>query len=139
MKPTISDNKMESIIKLSFAGFLFINGLNSDSQNITEISNKTELSDSRLLSIHIAYDKRLAGLFESQKGMLVPNSKVYGRRFSGYSFTLFADYSTAHEINSKLVNYARVKVYDSPFSEADWNSGVEHIHKGTRSLVLDSN
>jgi hypothetical protein len=33
----------------------------------------------------------------------------------------------------------REKGYDSPFLKSDWNSGVVHIQKGTRSLVLDFN
>jgi hypothetical protein len=55
----------------------------------------------------------------------------------GDSFTFFADYSKAPAINGVPVNYAPAKVYDSPFLESDWNSGIVHIQKGTRSRVLD--
>jgi len=57
----------------------------------------------------------------------------------GDSFTFFADYSNPPKINDVPVNYAPEKVFDSPFLQADWNSGVVHIQKGTRSLVLDFN
>ena len=58
---------------------------------------------------------------------------------SGDSFTFFADYSKVPRINGKSVDYAPAKVYDSPFLKADWNSGVVHIQKGRRQLVLDFN
>jgi hypothetical protein len=57
----------------------------------------------------------------------------------GDKFTLFANYSSPPKINGMPVNYAPDKTYDSPFLQADWNSGIVHIHKGARSLVLDFN
>jgi hypothetical protein len=57
----------------------------------------------------------------------------------GDSFTFFADYSQAPQINGKTVDYAPRKAYDSPFLRADWNSGVVHIQKAARSLTLDFN
>lgn len=55
------------------------------------------------------------------------------------AFTFFADYSEAPQVNGKVIDYAPPKAYDSPFLMADWNSGVVHIQKGTRSLTLDFN
>ncbi len=55
----------------------------------------------------------------------------------GDSFTFFADYSKAPQINGAPVNYAPSKAYDSPFLNADWDSGVVYIQKGKRSLILD--
>ena len=40
-------------------------------------------------------------------------------------------------INGKPVNYAPKKVFESPFLNAEWNSGVVTISKGTRKKVLD--
>jgi hypothetical protein len=57
----------------------------------------------------------------------------------GDTFTFFVDYSKSPKINKETVNYAPQKVYDSPFLQSDWNSGVVNIQKGTRSKVLDFN
>lgn len=37
------------------------------------------------------------------------------------------------------MNYAPAKVYESPFVESVWDSGIVTIHKGDRSLRLDFN
>lgn len=57
----------------------------------------------------------------------------------GDEFAFYADYSKSPEINGLPVNYAPEKVYDSPFLQSDWNSGIVQICKGTRSLDLDFN
>ena len=40
-------------------------------------------------------------------------------------------------INGNPVNYAPKKVFESPFLNADWNSGIVTITKGNRKKVLD--
>ena len=40
-------------------------------------------------------------------------------------------------INGRPVNYAPKKVFESPFLNADWNSGIVTITKGDRKKVLD--
>jgi len=40
-------------------------------------------------------------------------------------------------INGRSVNYAPRKVFESPFLNADWNSGIVTITKGNRKRVLD--
>ena len=40
-------------------------------------------------------------------------------------------------INRHLVNYAPKKVFESPFLNADWNSGIVTITKGNRKKVLN--
>ena len=40
-------------------------------------------------------------------------------------------------INGQPVNYAPKKVFESPFLNADWNSGIVTITKGDRKKVLD--
>ncbi|MGV8095331.1 MAG: hypothetical protein AB2L24_26050 [Mangrovibacterium sp.] len=57
----------------------------------------------------------------------------------GDSFTFYADYSKVPEINQVPVSYAPPKVFDSPFLQSDWNSGIVYIQKGNRKLVLDFN
>jgi hypothetical protein len=58
---------------------------------------------------------------------------------SGDQFTFFTDQSQPPQINGQPVNYAPPKVYDSPFVQSDWNSGVVTLQKGRRKLVLDFN
>ena len=57
----------------------------------------------------------------------------------GDLFTLYADFLHSPKINNVTVDYAPAKVFDSPFLQADWNSGIVHIQKGERKLVLDFN
>jgi hypothetical protein len=42
-------------------------------------------------------------------------------------------------VNGQRVNYAPGKVYDSPFVQSDWDSGVVTIQKGARKLILNFN
>ena len=58
---------------------------------------------------------------------------------SGDEFTFYADYSANPKVNGKTVNYAPEKVFDSPFIQSQWNSGVVTISKGSRKLTLDFN
>ncbi|WP_146402959.1 hypothetical protein [Planctomycetes bacterium CA13] len=57
----------------------------------------------------------------------------------GDSFTFFADHSKPPEINGETINYAPSDVFDSPFLQSQWNSGVVTIKKGVRERVLDFN
>ena len=40
-------------------------------------------------------------------------------------------------INGQPIDYAPKKVFESPFLNAEWNSGVVTISKGTRKKILD--
>lgn len=57
----------------------------------------------------------------------------------GDLLTLDTSYKETPTINGKPVDYAPKKVFDSPFLNADYNSGVVTISKGDRKLVLDFN
>jgi hypothetical protein len=57
----------------------------------------------------------------------------------GDVLTLDTSYRKKPTINGKPVNYAPDKVYDSPFLNADYRSGVVTISKGKRKKVLDFN
>ena len=57
----------------------------------------------------------------------------------GDTLTLDISYQEVPTINGKPVDYAPKKVFDSPFLNADYNSGVVTISKGTRNKVLDFN
>ena len=56
-----------------------------------------------------------------------------------YGDQLTFDISTkaVPSINGKPVDYAPQKVFESPFLNAEWNSGIVTISKGTRKKVLD--
>ncbi len=53
--------------------------------------------------------------------------------------SLHTDYSAVPEINGEAINLAPDRVFDSPFVQSEWNSGVVHIRKGDREHVLDFN
>ncbi|MBT5831863.1 MAG: hypothetical protein HOH77_16885 [Candidatus Latescibacteria bacterium] len=55
----------------------------------------------------------------------------------GDELTFDTSFARTPSINSKLVNYAPQKVFESPFLNADYNSGVVTISKGTRKKVLE--
>jgi hypothetical protein len=57
----------------------------------------------------------------------------------GGEIRFFTDQTRPPEINGRMVNYAPAKVYDSPFIQSEWDSGVVTIQKGARKLVLDFN
>ncbi len=67
-----------------------------------------------------------------------------GTKFSyntiyGDLLTLDTSYKQKPTINGQPVNYAPSKVFDSPFLDADYLSGVVTIRKGQRQKVLDFN
>jgi hypothetical protein len=81
-----------------------------------------------------AFRAKVLGNPLSLAGEVLHYTGIYGD-----AFTFFADYSKAPTINGVRVNYAPAKVYDSPFLKAEWNSGVVHIQKGAKLLVLNFN
>jgi hypothetical protein len=58
---------------------------------------------------------------------------------SGDRFTFFTDQSQPPQINGRPLDYWPSKVYDSPFVQSDWDSGVVTIQKGGRKLVMNFN
>ena len=57
----------------------------------------------------------------------------------GDLFTFFADFSHSPKINNVTVDYAPSNAFDSPFLQAEWNSGIVNIQKGKRKMVLNFN
>lgn len=57
----------------------------------------------------------------------------------GDTLTFDADQKAVPSINGQAVDYAPKKVFDSPFLNSEYNSGVVTITKGDRKLVLDFN
>lgn len=58
---------------------------------------------------------------------------------SGDRFIFFTDQTELPRVNDEPVNLAPTRVYDSPFVQSDWKSGVVTIQKGDRKLVLNFN
>ena len=65
-------------------------------------------------------------------GPVVEYKTIYGDRI-----TLDTSFEKTPTINGKPVDYAPQKVFESPFLNADWNSGIVTISKGTRKKVLN--
>jgi hypothetical protein len=63
----------------------------------------------------------------------------YTSRFHQTSLTLFTDYEQPPLIDGVSVDYAPKQVYDSPFIQSEFVSGVVRIQKGNQSVVLDFN
>ena len=66
------------------------------------------------------------------KGPVVEYKTIYGDRI-----TLDTSFEKTPTINGKPVDYAPQKVFESPFLNADWNSGIVTISKGNRKKVLN--
>jgi hypothetical protein len=57
----------------------------------------------------------------------------------GDQLTFYADQSRLPEINGAAVDLAPEKVYDSPFVQSKWNSGLVTIRYGENQHILDFN
>ena len=57
----------------------------------------------------------------------------------GDQLTLHAARTAVPQVNGRTLDLASPKVFDSPFIQSKYDSGVVEIHKGGRSLVLDFN
>ncbi len=53
------------------------------------------------------------------------------------ALTLLTDLSGIPEVNGKAVNFTPPKLYDSPYLESEYGSGIVTIQKGARKRVLD--
>ena len=58
---------------------------------------------------------------------------------SGDRFKFFADQGDRPQINGSPIDLEPDKVYDSPFVQSDWDSGVVTIRKGDRKIILNFN
>ena len=63
----------------------------------------------------------------------------YASRHYASELRLPMDWPRPPQVNGKPLDYRPAKVFDSPFIESDWNSGVVILKKGRRKLVLDFN
>ncbi len=67
------------------------------------------------------------------------NRLDYTSALNKTTLTLFTDYSRPPLVDGQPVNYAPQKVFDSPFIQSDFGSGLVTLRKGSQSLVLDFN
>ena len=79
-----------------------------------------------------AFKARVKACEISMEGPVLHYRTIYGEQF-----TFDSSYEKSPTINEEPVNYAPKKVFESPFLNADWNSGVVTISKGNRKKVLD--
>ena len=68
----------------------------------------------------------------SMKGLVLEYNTIYGEQL-----TFDTSAKEVPTINGHPVNYAPKKVFESPFLNADWNSGIVTIAKGNRKKVLN--
>lgn len=61
----------------------------------------------------------------------------YGSALSRTTLTLFADYTRAPLRDGQSVDYAPRRVFDSPFLQSDFGSGVVTLRYGGQTRVLD--
>ena len=66
------------------------------------------------------------------KGPVLEYRTIYGEEL-----TFDTSASEVPTINGQPVNYAPKKVFESPFLNADWNSGIVTLTKGDRKKVLN--
>lgn len=87
---------------------------------------------------------RTLGDFMAYVGKLVVRTE--GNRFTvagadtdgaQCSLTLLTDLSGIPEVNGKPVNFTPAKLYDSPYLESEYGSGIVTIKNGVRQRVLD--
>lgn len=76
----------------------------------------------------------LANPLKMEKGRL-----DYTSGLNKTTLTLFTDYSRPPLVDGTPVNYAPQRLYDSPFIQGDFGSGVVTIRKGEKKETLDFN
>ena len=99
---------------------------NDDSPVVIEVARK------KWFDSYEAFQNAILKLaWEWRKGTL------HYKGLYGNEFVFYAEDKKLPEVDGKTVDLAPEKVYDSPFVQSEWNSGVVAISKGDRKLVLD--
>ncbi len=99
---------------------------NEYSPVILEVMAKSELSS------FDAFKAKVKACRIRMNGPVLEYSTIYGEQLSFDTST-----RAVPTINGHPVNYAPQKVFESPFLNADWNSGIVTITKGNRKKVLN--
>jgi len=79
-----------------------------------------------------AFKAKVKSTKPTMKGSILEYDTIYGDRL-----TFDTSFEKTPTINGKPVNYAPKKVFESPFLNADYNSGLVTITKGKLKKVLD--
>ena len=79
-----------------------------------------------------AFKAKIKGCEMRMDAAILRYTTIYGD-----ALTFDTSFAETPSINGKRVNYAPQKVFESPFLNADYNSGVVTISKGTRKKVLE--
>ncbi|MBI1335467.1 MAG: hypothetical protein GC164_00730 [Phycisphaera sp.] len=95
---------------------------------ILEVMAKTDVES------YDAFKAKVKACLVRMEGPVLHYQTIYGD-----ALTLDTSYQKTPTINGKPVDYSPAKVYDSPFLNSDYNSGVVTISKGDRKVVLDFN
>ncbi|MDE0834780.1 MAG: hypothetical protein OSA84_00330 [Akkermansiaceae bacterium] len=93
---------------------------------ILEVMAKTDVAD------FDAFKAKAKACEVRMDGTLLSYKTIYGDQLS-----FDTSGKKAPKINGKTVNYAPENVFESPFLNADYDSGVVTIRKGERKKVLD--
>lgn len=95
---------------------------------IVEVMAKTDIAD------FDAFKARVKACEMGFDGPALTYRTVYGD-----TLTLDTSYEAAPSVNGKSVDYAPKWLYESPFLNADYNTGIVTITKGDRKTVLNFN
>ncbi|BCX48839.1 hypothetical protein HAHE_27470 [Haloferula helveola] len=95
---------------------------------IVEVMAKGEVEDFE------AFQAKVASCPLEMDGTVLRYTSVYGDEI-GFD----SGQKSVPTINGQPVDYAPAKLFDSPFLESEWDSGVVTIRKGDREKVLDFN
>ena len=108
---------------------MWLRCVNEFSPVILEVAKKSDYSDLAAFQKAI-----LANSMKWKNNTLDYESSLYTTKL-----TFHADYSKVPEVDGVPVNYNPKKVYDSPFIQGDFDSGVVTIQKGDRKMIVDFN
>ncbi|MSU49396.1 MAG: hypothetical protein EXS37_09975 [Opitutus sp.] len=95
---------------------------------IVEVAPKSNGQD------YAAFRRAILARSVALEGGVLTHTSLKGDRF-----TFFVDQSRPPEVNGRPVDLEPAHVFDSPFVQSLWNSGVVTVQKGARSIVLDFN
>ncbi len=96
---------------------------------ILEVMAKTEVKS------FSDFKQQVKGCQPQANGTVLSYQSIYGD-----TLTLDTSYKQTPTVNEKPINYNKPgKVFDSPFLNSEYDSGVVTIEKGSRKRVLDFN
>ena len=79
-----------------------------------------------------AFKAKVEACEVSTEGTVLRYKTIYGDQL-----TFDTSYENIPSINGQPVNYAPKKVFESPFLNATWNSGIVTVSKDKRKKVLN--